>query len=192
MKTVALFVSLFLISNLFAQEEEIIPITQEFRNDLMFKDFIKDSVSCIELISLRSSHTSKYYYPRSIIKPNGINAGHIRFESRLDSSKWNQLVAIFDTAQPTENGISVCYEPRNGILFYSKNGELISYLELCFECNMRNSTGIIRYGTGPNLTYEQYNSIKNLFTESGVILPESEEWDATNQKRTKSKGRKSH
>jgi hypothetical protein len=170
-----LFIIFLLLSRaVFAQQNEIVPITGITNEELTFHKFMNDSVARVELISIRSSSTSNNYYPRSIIKIEGIQWNHVRLESRLDTSKWEQLIAVFDTKQPIETGVRLCYEPRNGILFYSKTGEILSYLELCFECNMRRSIGLIRYGNGPNLTNEQYEDLKNLFIESGVEIPEPE------------------
>ena len=174
MRLILFITFLLLFCDVFAQQDEIVPITKATNEELTFHKFMNDSVSRVELISIRSSSTSNNYYPRSIIKTEGIQWNHVRLESRLDTSKWEQLITVFETAQPIETGVRLCYEPRNGILFYSKTGEILSYLELCFECNMRRSIGLIRYGNGPNLTDEQYESLKTLFIESGVEIPEPE------------------
>lgn len=175
MKTVALFFSLFLISNLFSQEElRIVPITHYSEFDLTISDFINDSIGCIELVSLSAYPGSRrgYFRAESIIRADGIDVSHLHKVLKLDTSKWEQLSTILEIPAPEINTETLCYMPRNGIIFYSTNGKIISYLEICFECNMHRNLGIQLSEPYVNFSDEKYQKLKSLFNKSGMKIYE--------------------
>ncbi|HLP54176.1 MAG TPA: hypothetical protein VK151_04070 [Fluviicola sp.] len=179
MKPATLLLFLLLFSNLFAQEKlRIVPITHydydKFDPTITIQDLFRDSIDCIELVSLSGYQSSRkgYYYERTIICPNGIDVSHLRIVRQLDTAKWQQLSTILALPAPQENMLSACYAPRNGIIFYSKSGEIVSYLELCFECNMNASSGIPLADPLINFSAEKYQQLKNLFNEIGMKIYE--------------------
>jgi len=72
------------------------------------------------------------------------------FEMKLLSPKQtNRLTNIlYNTDHRVPNNFSSlgysCFNPRNALIFYDKNGKVFDYLEICFECNkMRSKSGKI-------------------------------------------------
>jgi tetratricopeptide (TPR) repeat protein len=59
-----------------------------------------------------------------------------------------------------------CYDPRNAILFVNKRGQIIGYVEICFECNgykvMPRNLEIGRFCD------EKFNALKEQFAKSGI------------------------
>lgn len=78
--------------------------------------------------------------------------------------------AIFEV--DFEHYITVCYEPRHGILFYSENDELIGYVEICFYCSRLEDINFnLDFGTPPKETLDY---LKRIFTKAGFTI---KEWD---------------
>jgi hypothetical protein len=182
MKHPLIFTFLILAITVSSQEKlRIVPITDytefdytELDSNLTIENLFKDSIGCIELVSLNPYPVSRkgYYITETIIRQNGIDVSHLRTILKLDTAKWAQLSAILAIPAPEVDVETLCYSPRNGIVFYSKNGEIISYLELCFECNMRRNSGIPLADPQINFSDEKYQKLKNLFNESGMKIYE--------------------
>lgn len=63
---------------------------------------------------------------------------------------------------------TMCYNPRNAILFIDSAGNIFDYIELCFECeDHRLSSRDIKAGDFCNQKYEY---LKNFFAANGIRL----------------------
>jgi Fe-S cluster biosynthesis and repair protein YggX len=92
------------------------------------------------------------------------------FEERFigDSLIINQLTHIFFNL---ENKKSICtnscYNPRNTILFYDKNGDLIEYIDICFEC-LKHTKSYEKLDEQSYWCEQQYWRLQKLFEEVGL------------------------
>lgn len=60
-----------------------------------------------------------------------------------------------------EYGISgVCYMPRHGISFLSQTGDLLGFIEICFECSGLISTDSMKVNS---LYSDQYDTLERIF-----------------------------
>jgi hypothetical protein len=63
------------------------------------------------------------------------------------------------------NSETKCYQPRNAILFYDKDGDLLEYLEICFTCDGRRlsweAKNIDWCGT-------KYKNLIQIFRQNGI------------------------
>lgn len=184
MKHSLLFTFLILAIAISAQEKlRIVPITDynefdytELDSNLTIEKLFKDSIGCIELVSLKPYPGSRkgYFRDETIIRGNGIDVSHLHKVLKLDTSKWEQLSTILKIPAPEINTETLCYMPRNGLIFYSTTGKIISYLELCFECNMRRNSGIPLTDPQINFSDEKYQKLKSLFNDVGMKIYEPE------------------
>jgi len=59
-----------------------------------------------------------------------------------------------------------CFNPRNALIFYDKNGKVFDYLVICFECLRAESPkGDITVGT---LCNQKYDLLKKFFIDAGI------------------------
>jgi hypothetical protein len=182
MKHSVLFAFLILATAISAQEKlRIVPITDytefdyaELDSNLTIEKLFKDSIGCIELVSLKPYPSSRkgYFTETTIVRENGIDVSHLKTVLKLDTAKWEELSAILEIPAPEIDTETLCYMPRNGIILYSKSGVIISYLELCFECNMRRNSGIPLADPQINFSDEKYRKLKSFFNESGMKIYE--------------------
>lgn len=65
----------------------------------------------------------------------------------------------------------MCYMPRNAVVFRNKSNEIITYLEICFEClrfnNPRKDLNIV-------FCQDKYDRLKNYFGQLGIKFGTSE------------------
>lgn len=63
------------------------------------------------------------------------------------------------------NSTTKCYQPRNAILFYDKDGGLLEYLEICFTCD-----GNRLSWKAKNIDWcdSKYKNLKQIFRQNGV------------------------
>jgi hypothetical protein len=61
---------------------------------------------------------------------------------------------------------AACYIPRNAILFVDKRGDIIGYIEICFECQreVEKVPGHLISG----FCYQKFELLKDIFAESGI------------------------
>ena len=61
--------------------------------------------------------------------------------------------------------VMMCYEPRNAVIFRNKSNEIITWLEICFEClraySQRNDLHIV-------FCQDKYDRLKNYFGQLGI------------------------
>ena len=62
---------------------------------------------------------------------------------------------------------SICYQPRNGILFYNKQKVAFAFLEVCFECSQIRKSNNLEFIH--HLTNEQYEELEMLFEKYKLI-----------------------
>jgi hypothetical protein len=63
---------------------------------------------------------------------------------------------------------SACYNPRNAILFFDSNHELLEYIEICFECS-GNKVSSDRIEWGDDCT-GKYDLLKAFFLNQGIEI----------------------
>jgi hypothetical protein len=74
----------------------------------------------------------------------------------------------FDTTSGDSFGVRIkmCYLPRHAILFENEEGQVFSYIEICFEC--------LRYKIEPKdmnigqFCYDKYDMLKVFFGDNGI------------------------
>jgi hypothetical protein len=61
---------------------------------------------------------------------------------------------------------TMCYQPRNAIIFLDNNNKILGFIEICFGCNhLRTSDKRIDIG---DYCEQKYDLIKDIFRESGI------------------------
>ena len=128
----------------------------------------------IELVSLHPEQLESEIYGddnkvfSSAITAEGVNVQ--RFDERimLDKKWWkylgSRLIKDYDDGMVAE-----CYNPRNGIAYYSKD-EIIGYLEICFECDQLRFAG--SFPPLENQPSELFHSLKRFFEKQGISRTE--------------------
>lgn len=61
--------------------------------------------------------------------------------------------------------VAICYEPRNAVLFKNGKNEIISYLEICFECNRHKEADDLHLS---EFCEGKYTLLKNYFSRIGI------------------------
>lgn len=134
------------------------------------QSFVDTKLHSIYLISLKLDIQSSYFdyvtneivdrgYFRTIIKGNKkIAKDRINTVVEVKSEDFGELFTILYS--PTDkNSRGVCYIPRHGIVFCDKKGEVIGYIEICFECS---NFQVLTLFT-PNLNFETFPQLEILF-----------------------------
>jgi hypothetical protein len=63
---------------------------------------------------------------------------------------------------------SLCYNPRNAILFVDSKGKTFAFIEICFEClGHRLSSTKIKAG---DFCSEKYEYLRNFFAANGIVF----------------------
>jgi hypothetical protein len=63
---------------------------------------------------------------------------------------------------------SMCYNPRNAILFIDSKGKTFGFIEICFECSgYRLSSKKIKAGDFCN---QKYDYLRNFFAANGIVF----------------------
>ncbi|WP_264559330.1 hypothetical protein [Flavobacterium sp. N2270] len=88
----------------------------------------------------------------------------------LDSLQINKLTDIIYNYRYKKKPYLIrgksCYMPRNAIFFLDKNNIIISYIEICFECEaIRTSETKLNLG---EYCSEKYDLIKSIFQEKNI------------------------
>jgi len=67
--------------------------------------------------------------------------------------------------------VTCIFSPRNAILFCNKTGEVIAYLEICFECSLFQfspKSSVPKNLDGWDFCEEKLDKIKGMFRSSGI------------------------
>lgn len=112
----------------------------------------------------RKKHAVGYF--STILLKDSIDMTRFYERKFIDDTVRMQLEKVlFGTPQSNINEF-LCYEPRNGILFYDKSNVLLGIMEICFECQG------VRYSAGfpmrPEIYPEQFRALKKLFFTVGI------------------------
>lgn len=105
----------------------------------------------------------KKCYLIGAIRNNSIDHSKITKKKELKPTKLVKF--LLGTLKKQNRAITLCYSPRNAILFYNEMGEVISYLEICFECDhirWWNNFGLIGF------TSDQYDKLESYFSKNGL------------------------
>lgn len=162
----------------FSQEDE----DEDHFKKLSFEDSVKvtkflQQVHHIELCELGlTCYTDSIYdkelnknkaikkcYPRGILSSKSID--HSKIIKKKELKPTELINFILGTLDEQSNALTTCYSPRNAILFYNDRGEIISCLEICFECyriRWWNNFGLIGF------TADQYEKLKSYFSKNGL------------------------
>jgi hypothetical protein len=101
-------------------------------------------------------------YP--IIMGNGKLVGTIRDSARGNWQKINILLKYVVKRTDTKRFIHDCYEPKNAIVFFTKDKVAVDYLEFDFDCNeYRLSKDEYK------LTNEGYKNFRDYIKSSGIL-----------------------
>lgn len=106
------------------------------------------------------------------IKNGVINFSSIKEIKVLKHSQINTLTNIvFNTDYKVNDHYnakneSVCYYPRNSLVFFDKDGKVFDYMEICFECHeMHSKSKRVRLGT---LCNQKYDLLRKFFISVGI------------------------
>lgn len=155
------------------------------------KSFPYNKTEIIKLVSFKYDHpvvnesdTSELEIPAyepEIPKTNGQIDFTKMFEVKtLDDDGEKELMSILMNHDTQDtNSVAFCYEPRNGVVFFDKDGHIIGYIEICFEC--------LRYKTEPStitistLFPDEYEAMKMLFKREGITFGTSDDGDQSDR-----------
>lgn len=147
--------------------EDSIHLTQ-FLQQVYYIELCELGLTCyIDTIHLDDTDEQKIVercYLGGAIKYPKIDFSKITCRKR--ATKMDDFFRLLISSTKNISHISgVCYEPRNGILFFDKDEKLLGYLEICFACS--HSATLSRLG-GMGFTYEQYVELECLFIQDGL------------------------
>lgn len=184
-----IFLFLTFSLNFFAQEivneKHHIKITSTVdEEDKLAIEAFLDSVEYIELVKIE---------PKKIIHYDTLANDSIvaRYTWRLSTTlNYNEKNITWDTTRFNQNTLikekdystlfnqilnkepeivstSVCYQPRNGIIFYNKQKIAFAFLEVCFECSQTRKSNNLEFIH--HFTNEQYEELEKLFDKYDLI-----------------------
>jgi hypothetical protein len=87
----------------------------------------------------------------------------------------NQLIKLTDIlynniyrAQPNYGVTTLCFFPRNAILFFDRTGKLIEYINICFHCDNYGSSSD-KIWLGDNCE-QKMDKLRKFFVSAGVLF----------------------
>ncbi|MDF3028313.1 MAG: hypothetical protein K0S23_2620 [Fluviicola sp.] len=164
MKYLILLLALFsVIFATFSQEEETI-----FTKDSIKSSEFLSQVDHVELCQVGLTCGKTRCTLIGAIRGKQIDYSVISKRKQLNNSDELFQILISST-QNTSWTSGDCYEPRNGILFFDKNGELLAYLEICFTCS---SIKILNPFGIHSFSKDQYNDLEYIFNKKGLKTKE--------------------
>lgn len=179
MKTILLTIlSLCCISNVFSQEEDAIEYTRKASptDSLRIVEFLKN-VHHVELCELGLTCIIDTIYDKNKLGLKAIKSCHLSGaikNQQIDFDKITRRKVIrhkglfrflIKAMNNQSNAITLCYNPRNAILFYNDQDEVISYLEICFECD--HVRWLYPFGL-TRFTTNQLLYLRRLFNKNGL------------------------
>lgn len=136
------------------------------------KSFPYNKTETIKLVSFKyeldtAGEAIPVYEPKTP-KTNGqIDLSKMFEVKTLDNEAEEKLLHLLMNYDDQDtNEVGLCYEPRNGIVFFDNSGHIIGYIEICFAC--------LQYKTEPagitvsTLYQEEYEALKDFFKEAGI------------------------
>lgn len=160
MKPGAFFLFFFLSSFTLHSQEEINRFT---RDSIRVREFLSQ-VDHVELCELKPICGKTRCYYAGAIRNYELDST-LLFHRRVLNNPDDLFKTLIASTQNTTITSGSCYEPRNGILFFDKDGNLLSYLEICFTCGSISKTR--NFGIyGFNNT--QYKQLETIFIKKGL------------------------
>ena len=112
------------------------------KNSYSFSKRIKNypfsQASQIKLVSFINNNSVEANVLLDLVKSNNSLLSKMKEVVSLNISQVDSLTDIiynnFYRGNSEQILTSLCYHPRNGILFYNKEGKLFECFEICFEC----------------------------------------------------------
>jgi hypothetical protein len=172
-----LFISLVFgsLMNGFAQSPPGGPLNGEFDKNCVYRNKYTESerlkfypfniADTIKLISFRY-HSNNY----------PIGNGHINTDSLLEQKILNKeevagLTDFLYNIMPKRPGnigtFSMCFWPRNAILFIDKSGKLKEYVLICFHCHRYESSSSGNFGNWDEC-YQKSEILRKFFVSAGI------------------------
>lgn len=136
------------------------------RNDLK-STFPFDKTTKIQLVSFKPENESMPMTDGSVdtIKFIEIKALKRKQEDKLIDILYNYN---FDPKVSRDSIVlkeMVCYEPRNAVIFKNSQNEIVSYLEICFECLKHRQPSDLHLD---DFCQDKYSLLKGLFEQVGI------------------------
>lgn len=120
----------------------------------------------VDLVRLKPQGTAEDPEWNTILDENG-KVDKQRIESRvpITGETLTEIFKVFfDLGDEADE--NMCYNPRNGILFFDASGKYLGFIELCFECyNMHHSPSLPLYQT-PD--YDGFKKLLEIFAQYEV------------------------
>ena len=137
-----------------------------YSNDIV-EEVVKNDSSIHSVKQNKTKLILNSKYRKSDINKS-ISFPNFEEKSSVDSLNINKLTNTFFNLENKKSiCINSCNIPRNAILFYDKNGDLMEYIDICFECLKHTKS----YKTLDNQSYwceQKYWQLKELFAQVGV------------------------
>jgi hypothetical protein len=84
--------------------------------------------------------------------------------NRLTNIIYNTDFKVHDVFNTSKEG--ACFNPRNALLFYDRNGKIFDYMEICFEC-LGSYSKSDRFTVGTQCS-QKYELLRKFFMSLGV------------------------
>lgn len=158
---VGVCILLFLLFGLVVTGQEEM---DRFKEDSIRVSSFLSQVDHVELCELKPTCGKTRCYYSGAIRNKEVDST-LLFHRRLLNNTDDLFKILISSIQNSTITSGSCYEPRNGILFFDKEGNLLSYLEICFTCGSISKTrnfGI--YG----FSRIQYKNLETIFLKKGL------------------------
>lgn len=105
------------------------------------------------------------------IKNGRLNYSSLIEVRALSQKQVNDLTNLIYNTNYRKPGLNAadhgaCFNPRNALIFYDKNGKVFDYIEICFEClGAESLSDKITVGT---LCTQKYALLKKFFIDAGL------------------------
>jgi hypothetical protein len=139
------------------------------------KDSLFNSISSAELISygyktsMTDNQDQKLIWPSIyIVNESGKDTLYVRESVTLEGKKLDELINVlsFTAYKDSAFSITLCYNPRNAIVFRRPDNEITDVLELCFECNKAKLLlGNLRLDA---LCLPEFNALQGIFAQNEI------------------------
>jgi len=122
--------------------------------------------------SIPSTHVRNKHYMGLVIKNKKLDYSPLIETKVLNRKQVEELTNIvfnYDFAgmkNYTVTGFAACFEPRNSILFFDKNGKILDHLDICFQChNYESASKNLSIGTN---CAQKFDMLARFFIKAGV------------------------
>jgi hypothetical protein len=105
------------------------------------------------------------------IKNGRLNYSSLIEVKTLSQKQVNDLTTLIYNTNYRKPGLNAadngaCFNPRNALIFYDKNGKVFDYIQICFECLVAESlSNKVTIGT---LCNQKYTLLKKFFINAGI------------------------